>query len=135
MKHVQLQLQAGNIDSYPENHRDAHLSKAMTTNNDNNTISHRFAPQSPSLFYFIADDVVLEYEQHEYDEPDHNPSHSTINFDGVGTTTAEVDAALQGLSACVNQVMNNNNSNKKSKENAHRGDRSTRGIVHIRSML
>lgn len=69
--------------------------------------------------------------------PDHNARHPSFNIDDGSTAMrAEVEDALQNLSACIDRVINSDsNKPEKKKKNAGPRYQSTRKETHIRSML
>jgi hypothetical protein len=73
----------------------------------------------------------------EHDDLDyHHWGHLTFNLDGGGnniTNRAEVNDVLAELSNCINQVIKKSNKPKKKITGPIYG--STKGKIHIRSML
>lgn len=69
--------------------------------------------------------------------PDHNARYPTFHLDGGSTRIrAEVEDALQNLSACADRVINsNNNKPAKKKTSANSRYQSMRKKIHVRSML
>jgi len=124
--------QTANISSFLENYQVALLSEAtsaFTTTDDDPTIPHLSA--SPQPIDLLANEVVMEHYM-----PDHNPRHSSFNFDGGSTEkSAEVNDALQNLSVCIDQVINSNDNKPAEKKSARSRYQSTRKEIHVRSML